>query len=336
MAVINEDIANDKNLLLYPVADNETEYAGATTTGEYFEVEWKVKPRDFNVSKSRDDSAAPSVAACKINGKTEKTIANLHYRIQSTKATDAGDDPGKNNYGSDYVLSIDFTDTITLPENVSFREDLFNALDTLTVKKPEQSQSISLMVKLDGTTRELATINNISGINISNIKVEAVSGNKKSLKISWIVGNNSINGGLAQTEITNLNFVLNFADGILVYTPTDGAENEKIEINNKVDARYSYSFSEPRDKSAEAVVTIDPGSAQLKLGKKLISAPMYFGEKAKYQITVFNPSAYDYSGNIVLTDTLKTNEQGLEICQYISPENIENMLKDDVFGKNLL
>ena len=68
--------------------------------------------------------------------------------------------------------------------------------------------------------------------------MEAVSGNKKSLKISWTVGNNSINGGLAQTEITNLNFVLNFADGILVYTPTDGAENEKIEINNKVDARY--------------------------------------------------------------------------------------------------
>lgn len=335
-AIKKTDIEGNPYLLLYPVTDDEiTGYAGATTTGEYFEVEWKVKPRDFNVSKSRDDSAAPSVAACKINGKTEKTIANLHYRIQSTKATDAGDDPGKNNYGSDYVLSIDFTDTITLPENVSFREDLFNALDTLTVKKPEQSQSISLMVKLDGTTRELATINNISGINISNIKVEAVSGNEKSLKISWTVGNNSINGGLAQTEITNLNFVLNFADGILVYTPTDSAENEKIEINNKVDARYSYSFSEPRDKSAEAVVNIDPGSAQLKLGKKLISAPMYFGEKAKYQITVYNPSAYDYSGNIVLTDTLKTNEQGLEICQYISPENIENMLKDDVFGKNL-
>ena len=39
-AIKKTDIEGNPYLLLYPVADNETGYVDATTTGEYFEVEW--------------------------------------------------------------------------------------------------------------------------------------------------------------------------------------------------------------------------------------------------------------------------------------------------------
>lgn len=66
----------------------------------------------------------------------------------------------------------------------------------------------------------------------------------------------------------------------------------------------------------------------------MISIPEYFGEKAKYQITVSNPSAYDFNGKIVLTDKLHVKNQAGEISQYITAENIEKMLKDDKLGAN--
>ena len=332
-AIPNSYIDGDSALLVYPVTDDKIGYDGATTTGEYFEMEWKVEPYRFDLSKTVNNSIVPKVIAYKINGETKKTITDFSYRISSAKTDTISGNIVKDGFGSDYVLSVDFTDTIELPENVSFRDDLFAALDTLSIEKT--SDKIYLMVKLNGETRELASISNNTSAVISNIKVREVPGQSKMLNISWTASNSSVKNGMAVNEISGLDFYLGFSEGILIYTPDETVENEKIEINNSVDAHYNYSFSSSIDNSDTApVFTITPGAAELEIEKKLISIPEYFGEKAKYQITVSNPSAYDFNGKIVLTDKLHVKNQAGEISQYITAENIEKMLKDDKLGAN--
>ena len=47
---------------------------------------------------------------------------------------------------------------------------------------------------------------------------------------------------------------------VYLFIPDETVENEKIEINNSVDAHYNYSFSSSIDNSDTApVLTITPG-----------------------------------------------------------------------------
>lgn len=277
---------------------------------EYIQAYWTTEPDDFTLAKASSGSSNVPLTG---DGEGNTILSgNLGYTI-TLKRT--GDEVSA--YGKDYVRSVDYTDTPALPQGVTWKKEVLEAVE-------------------DGDVR-------ISGNNIyaGDICVASLSGGSgpavrsqravlsedgQNIRFTWNVANTS--GVSSGTEISanTINISL-MAEALEVDLEQFTAAEEHI-AGNTVEAVIHYHYAEDVTKEAHADKTLSAGNGSISLTKTGKDID-YFGEDVDYTLTVSNNGAMPYQGEggYTLQDTL-------ENTLYITPERMQEMF-DGEYGNSL-
>ena len=314
MQVWGVSLSNDKateyeNKVIKP---GENELDGIKTSDTYLEPEWVTKPTEFKVEKevlnadniSFDElseglsSALPDTATSSLKG--------LSYTVKYSPAEESS----VLNVGSDIVKYVDFTDTLTLPETLNWRENI-NIESTRFVV--DESGVTLYACAGEGIENKEYEICRITGFGkVTSMWLSKTEDGKYT--IGWRSTNQSLT-----SEIPYIEGTLTLGDEILLAKPM-GEKADVGTIHNDITADTHYSFSEPKTSEDSADVTLGEGEGKLLFDKEMIEKPEYMGEDVEYVITVKNPMLFPYKGIDRLEDAVSISENNL---QYIKPENIQ-------------
>ncbi len=289
---------------------------GIYVTENYIEPTWIAREQEFNVTKSIDDDDKKAIG---FNAVDDDTIAikNLRYEIKYSPVGDtvSGD------CGNDFVKYVDFSDELTLPTGLKWRDDI-NASDTVFVS---DGSSSSLYSVIDGKRYLICTI---SGFSQNNGTVTDMSLENKDGKyiIHFRVANTK-----SDEEISQISGDILFGDEVIF--AKELTESTSLKITNNIKSETNYNFAEKKDSTDTADVELDLGSAKVTFDKEMITEtkPKYMGEDVEFKLTVENPSPFEYENLEKLEDTLTTTDNQL---LYIKPENMQALF-DGLHGEYL-
>ena len=298
-------------------------FPGETLTDErkvsdkYFELEWTTKPIDFTLTKSWATNNNLNFIKSDDN---QITVSNLKWNIIFKKADAFAEDK---NLGSDIVRYVDYTDTLVLPNKLSWCEEIDSNLEhTHFVKKGKDS---TLYITIDEKEYELFTLTDVD--NLVDMSIKKADGDGK-YSLCWRVINPN-----AKVEISPIeNGYITFGPEVIVANGITAGENIET-ITNKIHADEYFTFSEkqPDDSEAKAEGCTAPKS-ELIFNKERMNDVSHMGEDVQYKITVENPSVFTYKDMHKITDNLNADNQRMH---YIKPENMQRLFDDEENGGNL-
>lgn len=298
---------------------------GVTATGaENQRLSWDTKPDTFPVKK--EGTGKPTIA-----GDNEEEgitfVKNLNYAISMNREGDTLEGIGK-----DYMVQVDFTDTLQLPEGMKWRDGLIEAVEAGQYSwKGGGSSDLILSVTMDGNEYEVFKVKSPSGSgtvlfgSASSSVIEDSDGTKK-LQMNWTVKNYYVNQEMNMPKLE-----VSFGGKAIVI---DGIpkENFTYKIDNHVDAVQHFNYSEVQKREADAEREITTTKGDYTVEKTPFShkgTPGYLGEEGSYTITVTNSSSFPYPG-------LDRIEDELNSYYYLSQENMkalfQNVGKGEVKG----
>lgn len=310
--------------VIYPNGGTE---GSITADNRYLEMVWTTEPLTHNVAKTHNASVTPSFAVK--NG--QPTLTNLHYNIDINFSGTAHTD-----YGTDNSIAAEYRDIITLPDELTWRDGLKEAIASgkynFTIKRQGNSSFSTLYATVGGAEYDVFSValNEAQGCNIAGVRLEW-DADKNAPVLIWQVRSANNN------QLPTLNANLNIGDVIVGGDGFDALSNEqKLQIVNEVDTRVTRQFSEDEFRNSECAVEVSKSPAKLSLGKEMLNDPKYLGEDVKYRITLENDTAIDTTagslaadgGALVVHDGLypETADDRLKL-QYIKPENIVKMFE---------
>ena len=283
---------------------------------QYFELEWTTKPINFTLKKEHTGITAPGFVVA-ADGKV--TLDSLKYQIEFCKANPEEKDIS---VGYDIVRYVDYTDTLTLPDELIWREEIFENIENTRFIHTDNSGT--LYITIDDIEYELFSLTEIS--NIVDMSVKPLGGNRYSL--CWRVVNPK-----TDVEIPTMQGYLTIGSEVLVAKNEIAAGDSIGLIKNDLGAEEYYTFSEMKTGAADD--QIGPFSApltDLKLTKERITDASCMGEDIQYKIIVENPSAFPYPYLDLIVDSL--NSDGTKL-HYLKPEAMQALFDDPAHGQYL-
>ena len=308
--------SSNANSVIYPASgaadgsasggDGQYNYS-YKVTNEYFEIEWTTKPNNFDVTKE-PNSNVPIKFVLASDGSI--TLKNLSFNITFKNADSSWSGV---NLGSDIVRYVDYSDKLTLPEHISWREGLNPSTAHFTIR----DGSGTLYVNIRGIEYELCTVSGFG--NIADMSVKEENG---SYVICWRVINPSITAEIPAVP----NGYITFGSEILVAEGIKAGDSIG-KITNTITADQSFTFSDNQTDSAECTITgLTANESELTIKKERLNDVDRMGENVSYKITVENPSAFDYTNLEYILDRFEGQFNGGP-THYLKPENMRSLFE---------
>ena len=317
-------------LKIWPAVLTESELEkvgnGVVHTDECSEIEWVTKPDDFALTKS---VYSRGNGTCITSRNDETFIANLGYTVKLNRTGDTLLGMGK-----DHITSVEYTDTITLPEGLEWDEDVINAILNGNVRTTTESSTCYIYIIVDGEQREFCymSVSNYSSAPVTKLSLGLTDDGN--VQIKWTVRNNSVDtselNASSYTIYLNRGTNSNYSVNGYTYYPSyincvNPQPEQEYTIHNDVDALQHFSYSKDQFDSAEVDKEFVTGKADFLIDKSWYSYGSYWGSKAEYYVRVSNKSPFEFPGLSYVNDPLAAE-------LYITPANIQLMF--DEFLKN--
>ena len=330
--------------------------------GDYIELDWLTSPVTYSYTKANANVYDTSVS--KSHGPIIMTdpsgdayVSSIAYRLKETNTSGSS----STTEGTDYIRWVNYSDEITLPEELYWRPEIINALN-IGLWNVEDVSGVyydggnsaqtfkAITVPLGSKKYYLAYLNSTTGYgidSIDNLKVEVVD-NKK-LKLTWKVANTSLKGASAANEYSVQSFYLRIGENVVladldkVNDLLDANPGKKLtellKIHNETDEVRHYSYSPNQTAGGEADNPVD-ASYDVQISKawqKNNNTSTYTdgGKDDFFSITINNTGIMNLKNWGKATknaDGTKTydkrvvDDNQLSDCLYIEPANIQKML----------
>ena len=264
---------------------------------------WTTKADDFTLTKKVNNNKGDASVPVDIEGNEDGTAApseSLSWTIELTRQ------PDSSNFGKDYVRSIDYVDTIELPEGVSWSQTVLDAI------KNGSASPRGSVIYADGTP--IISVEG-DGLTARSISID----DEGKVIVSWRYFNPSTQSEAAAPSIT-----FQVMPEALTITPVEYDRAENHTVKNTVDATLHYTYRTDVPKHAESTLELGGGEAFLTLSKTA-SDVEYFGEDITYTLTLANTGAAAYkaegTGSYTVSDTLSQ-------YVYVKPSGLQKMFEE--------
>ncbi len=278
---------------------------GITVTENYIEPTWVTREQIFKVTKSIDEADKNAIGFNAVDG-DKIALKNLRYKINYASDGITVSEA----YGNDFVKYVDFSDELTLPAKLKWRNDI-DVNNTVFVS---EGNSSSLYAVIDGKRYLICTISRFSQNNgtVTDMSLEE---NEGQYIIHFRVANTK-----SDEEISDISGDLLFGNEVIL--AENLIENEQLDITNKIKSETNYNFAAKQESSDTEDISFNLGSAKVTFNKVMTeeTKPLYMGEDVEFKLTVENPSPFKYENLDNLEDTLSKKDNQL---LYIKPENME-------------
>ena len=287
-------------------ADEKTELGTAMLpTKTIHLIKWDTLADDFPVTKT-----GPSALKMVSDGNGGAIVQSFSYSITMIRSGSTLEGIGK-----DYVTSVDFEDTFTLPDGAALSEDVYKAIQEKNYKTSFSSYDKSteyVWFSLPDGTKFMEIKYYSSGV----CPVDpSLAIRDQDLILRWRANNN-----VTVTEIPALEYQVKLYDGT-VTIPQPRGENPYT-FENRVTATQHYTYS--ADKVTEAgcshSVSVSAGSIALEKGIRKNAA--YMGEPITFTLAAWNPGVAIYEHMATLKDSMDAR-------LYLSAEQIAALFADD-------
>lgn len=271
---------------------------------QYLNLQWKTQVDKFPVTKERVTQTVSMTG----DGEGGAYIKGLAYYITMNREDDTLEGMGK-----DLMTSVEFTDTLTLPEEITLSENVLEAIKTNSYHWGNPWGASIPAYTPDGT--EILRIETRS---MNNYRL-AIN-DAGNLVIYWTVRNNSIPNDYP-TEMSNLPIKVIFGDKTLYLAQPEADKTYKID--NAVKAVEHFSYSADQTSADDCSYTLQAGEGSLVVGKGLKGAyTNSMGDRRTYVITASNPSALPYEALAFLDDEMPEE-------LYLSADDIVDLFQKD-------
>lgn len=294
--------------------------------GEAVTARWETKRDDFTLSKTNaTDKRLPYISSDKDGN---PTITRLWYHID----VERDQQTTLEGVGKDFVKSVGFTDTLTLPDGTHFDPDVIAAIRNKTYVFDKKLQDTSDLKTYYYYVTAKDTGKPVFAISYRNPDSEytqptlSISEDGRSLTVSWTRINtaSSSAGGPVTEECPDTSVGIQLPDIYLESTPQEGTE---YTIQNKAEATVHYSWSADQTSTASCENKVTPSEANMSYTKKG-SGGTQGGNEKTYRISAANNGSMPYQGLASVEDTLP-NEL------YMSASDLYKMFTDTTYGKGL-
>ena len=340
------------SLTAWVVTMTEEEYENARVqrdpSGKYIKAVWETEPEDFNLKKE-SASYTPNVnTTVDNNGVPRNFVKNLGYVISINAS-----EPRETTNGADYVKYIEFEDVLKLPEGLKFSEEFRKTINDKTYTLSGSGNDPVSSITVKGSSASGSDVNLLSVSNAFVIPTEGVDlsfNDDGELVMRWRSYRRSGSKDLkindddqeyAPSQYNSKSMTMTVSDGVIELdgeeTLIDEDGNIKSEldpIHNTVKDTQIYSYSEPRDNTAEAdskAIKVPSGVRMVKSGgMNMAFGGADMGEDLTYKIDIYNDGVTTYS-------QLKGGSVRDHLSHMIAlyPDDMEKMFNDEKWGKNL-
>lgn len=275
---------------------------------------WITEPNSFSVDKEVGTEAAyfsgdGTGAYTYLKG----LMYSISYNIDTTTHAYA------NTYGEDVVTSVDFTDTFTLPDELTWRDGVIDAIavGNYDVKLNASDRYYYVTVEVGGETIELFH----SSRQPSSVTATYDETTQKyTLVITWSVENSSTTSEISVSET-----YIYFGDEVIVAVD-NMVEGKAVTISNSVSETTHYTYSEKKTTADTAEVTVTVGAADFDV-EKLVEGyttiySAYMGQTYEFTINVYNDGVLAYDSIGTVSDTLSE-------WMYIEPDDMQALFNAD-------
>ncbi len=275
------------------------------SVSNYHQLRWETKTDDYTVEKKLVGQA--TVVG---DGKGGAILEQLTWNINLIRGEDNLESYGRNN-----IESIEFTDTLTLPEGATLSQELVNAITAHTYHTSVTSGS--------PTTYSFTMPD---GRKIIDLTVFNGTGASLSLKDGKLTVHFRVQNKKTTEQIRNVAPTLILHKGFVTMKAlTDGTT---YQIKNDISADIHYMYSAVKSISASCVSTVEVKEGSLVLSKTVTDAeglgitgrPM--GSTVYFTITASNPGYKAYTNLGSLKDAIPA-------IYYLSPEQLAALFQAD-------
>ena len=310
------------------------QYPELEISTEYFDFTWNTKAYSHPVTKNL--SSTPGLF---VTDDKQAAVAGIAYSVSLQNSADGKEDVPEddtnagvlnttNYYGSDFVTSVEFKDTVILPEGLVWREGLVEAVQNGNYRYDNSADEV--YVTVDGVEYLLFSVTKTGasslGYSVSDVRV-CINENEE------IVAEWSCINLKEQVEIPSCAADILFGSEVIILESAipDG-ETITFNLENNISSTEYYTYAEPATTSYTSSDAVQfSGQGELTLTKITDNVEdkhgtgknAYFrlGEDVVYKITASNNAPYDYSELDYIYDDLKS--------AYIKPEDIVKMFEED-------
>ncbi len=327
---------------IWPVIlDNgELEQVGNSVVApeKYNEVEWHTKPDDFSLSKSRysSNTSTDSHSGWGVGGRGDDGriyLHNLQYTVTQGRIGNT-----LLGIGKDHMKSVDFVDTLTLPEGMHWHEDVLDAVRNGTYTVTYSGSYLYFYADVDGVNHRILTVY-MNGTNLQYIagSVKLEVNENEDIVTRFSLRNTAVNSSEMNTITARIYYDsdisrsysrggYNYTDQqTFIYVDADHLDDE-FTVLNEIDNVQHFCYSEDQTDHSEVSYKVDAGKTDFVPTKKWIDSPGYWGDMAYYEVGILNQYAYDYPGILDMYDPLHR-------YLYIKPENIQKMFDEAAADK---
>lgn len=321
-------------------AAGTTGIAPKPTDGSAQTIRWETKADDFSLRKYQQGASVKNLEL-KGDGKGGAYISNLEWEIELKRTGNTLEGVGK-----DYMTYAEYSDTITLPEGMTWDTDVYESIRdgscslTYTYVRERSGYAWQISDRNGRIFAELGAVKSSSTASDYNTMLSAEMPQLSltedgKVNIRWAVYHQQLANqkeevrktDVPSAEMKAFTTALDIKDNVLL---VEKPETDKdYVIHNEVDCRKHYSWSAPQEDNAQNDVEVTPGSGRFLLTKTRTSPDnRKMGDPASYTITAENPGVGSYDSFAYLEDTLP---RGL----YLSGSNMAQLLTDAQFGNRL-
>ncbi len=310
---------------------------------KYNEVEWLTKPDDFSLSKSKYNynyniqTSTNNHSGWGVGGRGDDGriyLHNLQYTVAQGRIGDT-----LLGIGKDHMKSVDFVDTLTLPEGMHWHEDVLDAVRNGTYTVNYSGNYAHIYANVYGKKHLVLTVY-ASGTNLQyvagSVKLEVNENDDivtrfscrntayDSSEMNTITARIYYNSDISRSY-NKYNYYTYTDMQTFIYVDGDHLDDE-FTVLNEIENVQHFCYSEDQTDHSEVRYTVDAGKTDFTPTKKWIDPPSYWGDRAYYEVGILNQYAYDYPGILDMRDPLSSTH-------YIKPENIQKMFDEAVADK---
>lgn len=285
---------------------------------------WKTVRQEYTINKTARSPQIDVLAPA--DGSTGTLADPLVWTISFSRDATSGESPTER-LGEDYVGSLTLSDTLVLPEGVSWKDDVQEAMlaGKFDIVSSVPSGS-TRMVTIEVGGIPVFSISNTSSDTAMGINAILDEKNPRRLVFSCMFRNNEGTPvGSSEMTLPSLTVTL-YPDAVDVDMKAYNKDNPP-QVSNTAKSTLRYQNSASKDiESQKANITLSADEPVLNISvesKTEQEGTVYLGENINYTVTVRNDGslAYQEAGDHAVTNKLDKNA-------YLKPESIEEIFKE--------
>lgn len=282
--------------------------------GEAVTARWETKPDDFTLSKTNATSSRMPYVS--FDDDENPTITQLQYHVDVKRDTTET----LEGIGKDFLVSVDYVDTLTLPANTHFDAEVIEAVKngryergTIEQDYDDGGKTYCYYVTTDTKKPVFAITKNADdGVAIR------FSEDRRSVSISWTQKNSKY----TTSEYSGTSVGIRLPD-IHIEKLEEGLD---YTVCNNVTATYHYRWSEAVQRTAFRENKVSLGEAQMSYEKRQTAWASYGGTIIVYRISAENKGSMPFKKLAFIKDPLP-------YVLYMSAADMCKTFMDKTYGK---